>query len=78
MHEGKGKDSLVSFQYRVPISEIAYVRFILEGYEGLAVQSSEKSNGRITWETTVCQVNEAHALARALAVEMGLKTVSPP
>lgn len=62
-------------RYRVPVEEVGYVRMIVEGYDGLAVVSSEAGHGILTWDVAPGREDEADALARALADETGLQRV---
>ena len=64
-------------KYWVPKDQIFYVRFLLEGYEGLTVQSSEPGSSVVTWEIPEGLVSEAEALAEALAEEVGLIPIDP-
>jgi hypothetical protein len=59
--------------FRVPLAEIAYVRMILEAYDGLAVMTSERGQGIIEWHVGPGMEAEADALARALADECGMR-----
>lgn len=59
-------------KFWVPKDQIFYVRFLLEGYEGLTVQSSEPGSSVVTWEIPEGLLSEAEALAEALAEEVGL------
>ena len=62
-------------RFRVPLESIAYVRMIVEGYEGLAVVSSEAGRGVIEWDVAPGREAEADALALALGRETGLHRV---
>jgi hypothetical protein len=65
--------------FRVPLSEIGYVRMIVESYDGLAaVRSREKECGEIEWLLGEGLEAEAEALAKRLAAEVGLVPISRP
>lgn len=64
-------------RYWVPKDQIFYVRFLLEGYEGLCSQSSEPDSMVVEWEVPECQLHEADDLARALEREIGMKPIDP-
>ena len=63
-------------RFRVPLESIGYVRMIVEGYEGLAVVSSESGRGVMEWDVAPGREEEADALADALAAETGLQRVA--
>ncbi len=60
-------------RFRLPLDQIAYVRMILEAYDGLAVMSSEPGVGVIEWWIAPGREAEADALAAALAAEAGMR-----
>ena len=62
-------------RFRVPLASIGYVRMIVEGYEGLAVVSSEAGHGVIEWDVAPGREDEADALAASLALETGMTRV---
>jgi hypothetical protein len=65
--------------YRVPLSEIGYVRMIVESYDGLAVvRSLGGGRGEIEW--LLCDGLEAEAdqLAERLRDEVGLCPIARP
>jgi hypothetical protein len=62
-------------RFRVPLEEIAYVRMILEGYEGLAVMTSDAGVGVIEWWIAPGREEEAEALARVLERDAGMRPV---
>jgi len=62
-------------RFRVPLASIAYVRMIVEGYDGLAVVSSEAGRGVIEWDVAPGREAEADVLAEALRRETGLVRV---
>ena len=55
-------------RFRVPLEEIAYVRMILEAYDGLAVMVSERGSTRVDWHVAPGREEEAAELARALGL----------
>ena len=65
--------------YRVPLSEIGYVRMIVEGYDGLAVvRSLGGGRGEIEWLLGEGMEEEADALAERLRLEVGLCPIARP
>jgi len=72
----KDRKKVETRRFRVPLGEIAYVRMIVEAYEGLAVVVSPDAGvGIIEWWVAPGREAEADALARALADETGLRPV---
>lgn len=60
-------------RFRVPRESIAYVRMIVEAYEGLAVVvSPDAGRGIVEWWVAPGREEEAEALARVLSREAGL------
>jgi hypothetical protein len=65
--------------YRVPLSEIGYVRMIVEGYDGLAaIRSLGSDRGEIEWLLGDGMEEEADALAERLQAEVGLCPIARP
>lgn len=65
--------------YQLPRAEIAYLRFTLESYDGLAFQRTLDSAAglvEIIWPTERTQ--DAEALLAALAEEIDWREVAPP
>jgi hypothetical protein len=62
-------------RFRVPLAAIAYVRMIVEAYDGLAVMVSERGSSLIEWQIAPGREAEADELARALAAEVDLRPV---
>lgn len=60
------------WRFALPREEIAYVRCLLEAYEGLAQIDAAAGQGEIRWTVPLSQVTAAAALARALAAELPL------
>ena len=64
-------------RFLVPIPAIAYVRRIVEAYEGLAVVvSPERRRGLVEWWIAPGREVEADTLAQALAAEVRLQEIS--
>ncbi len=61
--------------FRLPTEHIAYVRMIVEAYDGLAVMTSERGQGVVEWHIGPGMEAEADALASALEKEVGLRRV---
>ncbi len=65
--------------FRVPLAEIAYVRAIVEGYDGVALlHAPDPNRGEIEWVIGAGLEAEAEALARRLGVEAGLIEIARP
>lgn len=65
--------------FRVPVDEIAFVRAIVDGYDGLAVvRSLGPRRGEIEWIVADGREDEAAALARRLARDAGLCEIARP
>ena len=62
-------------RFRVPLAAIAYVRMIVEAYDGLAVMVSERGSSLVEWWIAPGREAEADELARALALEVDLRPV---
>ena len=70
---------MASRYFRVPLGEIAYVRAIVEGYDGLAlVRAPDADRGEIEWLVGEGMEAEADALARRLADEARLIEIQRP
>jgi hypothetical protein len=59
-------------KYWIPKDQIFYVKFLLEGYEGMVIQTSQPGSPVVSWEIPEGLATEAEALAEALADEVGL------
>lgn len=71
--------AMPSRYFRVPLSEIGYVRMIVEAYDGLAaVRSLRDDRGEIEWILGEGMEDEAEALAQRLAQETGLCPIARP
>ena len=68
----------VCLYFRVPIEQIAYVRFIVEAYDGLAQVTSLAGRSDMEWRVPEGLLGEAHELARALATEVALVPIPRP
>lgn len=65
--------------YRVPRSQIAYLRFILESYDGLAFMSTlDNREARIEISYPPSRQADAEGLLVALAGEVEMTEVSAP
>ena len=65
--------------FRISLAEVAYVRAILEGYDGLAVlRVPDPDRGEVEWLIGEGLEQEAEAIAKRLEVECGLVEISPP
>lgn len=71
----RGVDGAV-LRFRVPPEAIAYVRMVVEAYDGLAVVVSPEANvGIVEWWVAPGREAEADALAAALSHEVGLTRI---
>lgn len=65
--------------FRVPLSEIGYVRMIVEGYDGVAaVRSLSSGRGEIEWLIGEGMQEEAGELAERLCRETGMCAIERP
>jgi hypothetical protein len=64
--------------FRLPRAQIAYVRFIVESYEGLAQVTSIPTRGEMAWIVPDSQAALADALAASLAEEIPFIEISRP
>lgn len=64
--------------FRVELGQLAYLRFVLEGYEGLVVLTSLPGRAEVRWTVPAALAAEADALARALAAEITLAPIPRP
>ncbi len=70
---------MASRYYRVPLDEIAYVRAVVEGYDGLCVlHAPDARRGEIEWIIGEGREEEARVLAERLAGEAGLIEIAQP
>ena len=65
-------------RFRLPKAQIKYVKWLVEARDGLAVVSSPKGRGEMEWVVPMGMVEEAEALAEALAEEIGLERLEVP
>jgi hypothetical protein len=71
--------SVASRWFRVPLEQIAYVRAIVEGYDGLAiVHAPDARRGEVEWIIGEGLEGEAEQLVRRLAVEADLVEIARP
>ncbi|MCD6498414.1 MAG: hypothetical protein J7M25_08980 [Deltaproteobacteria bacterium] len=68
-----GRTRLLAF--RLPQSEIHYVRNVLEGYEGLATQTSRPGSNVVVWEVPLSRLEEALVLFGVLAEELAMERI---
>lgn len=65
--------------FRLPVSEIAYVRAIVDSYDGLAVvRSAGRNRGEMEWIIAEGREVEADGVAQRLAIEAGLFPIDRP
>jgi hypothetical protein len=64
--------------FRVPLEQIAYVRFVVESYDGLAQVTSLPGRAEMEWLVPIEQLVTAEELARALADEAQLTPIPRP
>ena len=65
--------------FRVPLEQIAYVRAVVEAYDGVAlVRAADPRRGEIEWLVGDGLEDEAETLARRLAKEAGLVEIPRP
>jgi hypothetical protein len=70
---------LPSRYFRVPLAEIAYVRMIVEAFDGLAVvRSLSSSRGEIEWIIGEGMDAEAEEVAQRLAQLTGMCPIERP
>lgn len=64
---------------RMEIRDIAYLRFVLESYDGLAFQRTlDKSTGLVEVLWPASRTADAEELLTALAIELSWSVVPPP
>jgi hypothetical protein len=64
--------------YRVPLDQIAYVRFVVEAYDGLAQVTSLPGRAEMEWRVPDSMLAAAEKLAGSLADEAGLVPIPRP
>lgn len=63
----------------LPRAEIGRLRFLLEGYDGLAfARTLDQHSGLVEVAFAPERVRDVDALLSALAIELGLREVDPP
>ena len=79
MNRPDGTEPFTRRYFQVARREIAYVRFILETYDGLAfMRTIDRQNGIIEISAPPQRQQQAWALVAALAAETGLTEVAEP
>lgn len=78
MPQSKPEQQCLRLYFRLPKSEIGFVRFIVESYEGIAQVSSMPRRGEIEWIIPHGQFEAARALCSALAEEVGMTPIDKP
>jgi hypothetical protein len=71
-------DGSIRRYYRVSLDQIAYLRFVVESYEGLAQLTSLPGRAEVEWVVPRELADEADALAAALADEITLVPIPRP
>jgi hypothetical protein len=69
---------VVRLYFRLPLEHIAYVRFVVEAYDGLAQVTSLPGRTDMQWLVPVEQLAAAKELAQALAAEVPLAAIPCP
>ena len=64
--------------FRVSVDQLAYVRFIVEAYEGLAQTRSLPGRGEVEWVIPAALAGQAEQLARALGHEVDMRPIDRP
>jgi hypothetical protein len=74
----KNETSQIQRYFRVELDQLAYLRFVLEGYEGLVVLTSLPGRAEVQWTVPAALAAEAETLARELAKEITLAPIPRP
>ena len=65
--------------FRVPLEQIAYVRAVVEGYDGVAVvRARDPKRGEVEWVIGEGLNDEAEAIVQRLGKEAGLQEIEKP
>lgn len=65
--------------FRVPLEQLAYVRAVVEGYDGVAlVRALDPRRGEVEWMIGEGLDDEARAIAARLSDEAGLVEIARP
>lgn len=65
--------------FRVPVKEIAYIRAILEGYDGVAqLHVPDANRGEMEWQIGIGLEAEAQQILERLQGEVRLVEILPP
>lgn len=67
--------TIETLTYRISRDAIGYLRFLLEGYEGLAQLSSVPGRAEVTLQVPTSQRGELEALLASVADELGLSRI---
>ncbi len=68
--------SFIRRYFTVRRRDIAYLRFIIESYDGLATLSTvDGRNGTVSLSMPPCFADEVNGLVRALEKEIGIKEI---
>ncbi len=73
--ETMAMETMETLTYRISRDAIGYLRFLLEGYEGLAQLSSAARRSEITLQVPTSQRDELEALLASVAEELGLSEI---
>lgn len=72
-------DPFVKKVYRTPRQQIAYLRFVLESYDGLAfIRTLDSRQALVEIAYPPSRRVDAEALLRSLAAELPLEETEPP
>lgn len=69
---------ILSWRVQVARDQIGYLRFLLEGYEGLAQLYAVRGRDEVTLLVPVSRAEECRALLVALVDELGLRPLDMP
>jgi hypothetical protein len=65
--------------FRVPLEQIAYIRAVVDGYDGVAVvKARDPWRGEVEWIIGEGLGDEAEAIVQRLAFEAGLIEIERP
>jgi hypothetical protein len=75
----RGRKDIVELYLKIPAAEIAYVKFIFESYEGIAVvRTIDRREAIIVLMIAADLVAEARGILDALKAEVAWEEVPPP
>lgn len=69
---------MLSWRVQVAREQIGYLRFLLEGYEGLAQLCAVRGRDEVTLLVPASRAEECRALLTALVDELGLRPLATP